>query len=212
MIPRSVRLPAVPFTRRRRGIRACGVALAVAVLAALVLAPGSPSNPFGEARADQRSEALPALFDSLLDADGAAAAARIEGRIWQEWLDAPDATSRALLGEIDAAIRVRDPERALSLADELVETAPAFAEAWNKRATIHYLLGDDDASVLDIRETLALEPRHFGAISGLGLIFLRQGDEAAALGAFEQVLTISPASGNARRSAERLRRELDRDI
>ena len=78
-------------------------------------------------------------------------------------------------------MRGRDLERALSLADELIEAAPEFAEAWNKRATIHYLLGDDDASVLDIRETLAREPRHFGAISGLGLIFLRQGDEAAAL-------------------------------
>lgn len=196
--------------RGRRGIRACGVSLAASLL--LALAPGSPSNPFGEALADQRSEALPALFDSLLHAEDAAAAARIEERIWREWLEAPDAASRTLLGKIDAAMRVRKLDRALSIADELVETTPAFAEAWNRRATIHYLLGDDDSSVLDIGETLTLEPRHFGAISGLGLIFLRQGDRAAALEAFEQLLTISPASGNARRSVERLRHELDRDI
>ena len=197
--------------RGRRGIRACGVSLAASLL--LALAPGSPSNPFGEALADQRSEALPALFDSLLHAEDAAAAARIEERIWREWLEAPDAASRMLLGKIDAAMRVRRGlDEALAIADELVETTPAFAEAWNRRATIHYLLGDDDSSVLDIGETLSLEPRHFGAISGLGLIFLRQGDPAAALDAFEQVLTISPASGNARRSVERLRRELDRDI
>jgi len=66
--------------------------------------------------------------------------------------------------------------------------------------------------VADIRETLSLEPRHFGAISGLGLIFLRKGDLEAALGAFEQVLQISPASENAQRSAERVRNEIGREI
>jgi len=178
----------------------------------LPLLLASLAAAFAPALADQRSEALPALFDELLEAPDATMASRLEARIWQEWLDAPDPVSRTLMARLDAAMRSRDSALALEIADELVAVAPEFAEAWNKRATIHYLRGDDDASVSDIRETLALEPRHFGAISGLGLIFLRRGDPEAALGAFEQVLEISPASANARRSVERVRREIGREI
>ena len=152
------------------------------------------------------------MFESLAEADEAREAARLEGLIWREWLTAPDDDSRLLLARLTRAMQSRELALALALADELVESAPAFAEGWNKRATIHYLQGDDDASVADIRETLALEPRHFGAISGLGLIFLRRGDTEAALDAFEQVLGISPASENARRSVERVRGEIGREI
>ena len=73
-------------------------------------------------------------------------------------------------------------------------------------------MGNSDASVNDIRETLVLEPRHFGAISGLGLIFMRQGNFAAALQAFERVLAITPASSNAQRSAQRMRDEIGKKI
>ena len=162
--------------------------------------------------ADQESEALPALFESLRETEDAAEAARLEGLIWQEWFVAPDDDARLLMSRLSGAMEGQDADRALELADRLVETAPGFAEAWNRRATIHYLRGEDDRSVADIRETLAREPRHFGAISGLGLIFLRQGDLEAALEAFEQVLVISPASASARRSVERVRRELGREI
>lgn len=163
-------------------------------------------------QADQNSEDLPDLFDELLAAEEASVAVRLEGRIWQEWLTAPDEASRILMSRLTIAMQSRDAGLALELADELVRTTPDFAEGWNKRATIHYLNGDDDRSVADIRETLALEPRHFGAISGLGLIFLRKGDNEAALEAFEKVLEISPASRNARMSAEQVRRELGREI
>ena len=193
----------------RRPARVAALLLAAFAFTSL---PGTPVQPLARALADQRSEALPALFEALLEARSAADAARLEGLIWREWLEPPDAASRELLADLDAAMGDRDLDRALALADELVESAPGFAEAWNKRATIRYLRGEDDASVSDIRETLRLEPRHFGAISGLGLIFLRQGDAEAALGAFEQVLTISPASGNARRSVEQVRRGLGREI
>jgi len=176
----------------------------VAVLAVSVFAAPRAAS------ADQRSTALPGLFEGLLDADDASIAARLESLIWQEWFVAPDDDARVLMSRLSAAMDARDLDTALERADELVELAPGFAEAWNRRATLHYLRGDDDLSVADIRETLALEPRHFGAVSGLGLIFLRQGDLEAALDAFEQVLEISPASSSARRSVEQVRRELDR--
>jgi Flp pilus assembly protein TadD len=81
---------------------------------------------------------------------------------------------------------------------KVIQLAPDFAEGWNKRATAHYLADDLDASVRDIQKTLALEPRHFGALSGLGLIFMQRGDLAGALAAFEQVLVVHPNSAQAR--------------
>lgn len=184
------------------------LALACAVLAGLWGTVRFPAT----VAADQRSTALPELFERLLEASDASAAARLESLIWQEWLEAPDESSGNLLSRLTLAMQSRELDLALELADELVVAAPGFAEGWNRRATLHYLRGDDDLSVTDIRETLALEPRHFGAISGLGLIFLRQGDLESALDAFEQVLRVSPASRNARLSAERIRRELGREI
>ncbi|MFK7854376.1 MAG: tetratricopeptide repeat protein [Granulosicoccus sp.] len=162
--------------------------------------------------ADQRAEELPELFDQLLVATSAAQASEIESQIWQHWLDAPDDSSEFLISQVSRAMEVGQMELALKLSTQLIDGTPNYAEAWNKRATIYYLMGNNDLSVADIRETLALEPRHFGAISGLGLIFMREQNLEAALQAFEQVLAISPASANARNSAERVKTELGREI
>jgi len=197
--------------RSAKVLTALLVPLPVRLLVPLFVTLGLSAAP-SAAFADQHSDKLPTLFDQLLDAEDAAIAARIESRIWLEWLDAPDDTSQALLTQLNDAMQSRDAGLALELADELVKLAPDYAEAWNKRATIHYLNGDDDQSVADIRRTLALEPRHFGAISGLGLILFRTGDAAAALEAFEKVLSISPSSQNAKRSVESMLRELERKI
>jgi len=164
------------------------------------------------ALADQNAAELPALFEELAQAATAADAQRIESRIWQLWLKAPDKNSGLLLSQIGEAMRHGELELALRLGHQLVDSQPDFAEAWNKRATIYYLLGDASASVLDIRQTLALEPRHFGAISGLGLIFVRQEEFQSALDAFRQVLLISPASASAKRSIEQVRQLIEREI
>ncbi|MDC0435171.1 hypothetical protein OAM69_05970 [bacterium] len=166
----------------------------------------------GSAFADQNAEELPALFDDLKTASSQAEASGIETQIWEHWLEAPDNTSARLIEEISLAMSGSDLAVALQLSDDLVESHPEFAEAWNKRATLHYLMGKNAESVADIRETIALEPRHFGAISGLGLIFLREQNFEAALEAFEQVLAISPASESAQQSVARLRQELGREI
>ena len=163
-------------------------------------------------QADQSSADLPDLFEQLKVAENERAATLIEGQIWQLWLDAPDEQAANLMSRITSAMSASDLSVALALCNELVESHPQFAEAWNKRATVHYMMGDNASSVADIRETVALEPRHFGAISGLGLIFLRERNMQAALEAFEQVLEISPASGSAQASVERLRLELGREI
>src|SRR3546814_20777188 len=95
----------------------------------------------------------------------------------------------------------------------MVVIAPGFAEGWNKRATVHYLLGNYGESLADIAETLALEPRHFGALSGRGLVYLRLEDAQRALDAFEQALAIPPNLPAAALNAEELRKMLhDREL
>jgi len=162
--------------------------------------------------ADQSDPSLPKLYEELADAADATVAERIEETIWQRWLQAPDDKSSELLLKITSAMRVSDFREALIFATQLTDAYPEYAEGWNKRATIYYLVGNYDKSVSDIHETLKLEPKHFGAISGLGLIFQRRGNLEAALTAFEQVLTISPQSINARRNAAMIRKELGSEI
>jgi len=167
----------------------------------------------GAVGADQDAAVLDGLFERLAQAETARAASRIESEIWQAWLEPPSAAAGALVMQIEGAIRLRQIEQALSVSDVLVERFPDYAEAWNKRATVRYLAGDPDGSVADIERTLELEPRHFGAISGLGLIFLRQDDLVGALSAFEAVLALSPASRSARDGVERVRARMqDSDI
>ena len=166
----------------------------------------------GSLQADQNDEQLPGLFADLKAASSASDAQRLESSIWLSWLATDDEKSAQLLQRIVQAMEVRDMDEALQASDELVAHAPEFAEGWNKRATIYYLIGDYNASVRDIQRTLQLEPRHFGAISGLGLIFLQKGDLKAALESFESVLEISPQSLNAQRSAAQVRAQISEEI
>jgi tetratricopeptide (TPR) repeat protein len=85
---------------------------------------------------------------------------------------------------------------------------PSFAEGWNKRATVYYLMGDFKASVGDIEHTLELEPRHFGALSGLGLIYMNMGKDQAALRAFRKTLEINPHLPAIRERADELAKKL----
>jgi len=162
--------------------------------------------------ADQNAPELPELFDELQTASEPSEVALIEKQIWQHWLEAPDENSALLMFQVGQAMSAGELDIALMLTNQLVDSSPDYSEAWNRRATIHYLMGNNDASVADIRETVLLEPRHFGAISGLGMIFLRDNNPEAALDAFEKVLAISPSSPGAIKSVERVRRELGREI
>jgi len=187
--------------RRRR--HAAGVAaLALGVALALALGPTSAT------RADQDDPRLDALFERLRSAGSLAQARPLELRIWAIWTESGRADVDALMEEGIRDLAARELESARTIFDRVVRLAPGFAEGWNKRATVHYLLDDFAASVEDIRRTLALEPRHFGALAGMGLIFLERGDEEGALAAFESVLEIHPMAPGARIQIERLNDEL----
>ena len=175
--------------------------LAGALLAASLAAPM-------EAAADQRDPRLEELFIELSAAPDSDTALGIEAAIWQIWLDGGDSSLNELMGQGIAAMYANRFRDAAGRFTDLIRAAPAFAEAWNKRATVYYLMDRLEDSVRDIERTLALEPRHFGAISGMGLIFLQRGDEEGALGAFEKVLEIHPHARGAQFHVQRLRERL----
>ncbi|MDF1793250.1 MAG: tetratricopeptide repeat protein [Thalassobaculaceae bacterium] len=147
----------------------------------------------GSVRADQSDPSLDALFEKLGNAEVFSIAHATEQRIWVIWHARPEQPEvEAIMERGLHAMRESDFASALDAFDAAVRLAPDFAEAWNKRATIYYLLGDYAASIADVRQALQLEPRHFGALSGLGLINLKLDRKADALAAFEAALKLHP--------------------
>jgi tetratricopeptide (TPR) repeat protein len=174
-------------------------------LGALLLA----SALAGAAAADQRDPRLDPLFQRLHDATTPDDAEWTELQIWNIWLNAPDAEVNAIMHEGVSQMSTGDYAKALKAFDVVVTRAPDFAEGWNKRATVYYLMGDYAASIKDVEKTLALEPRHFGALSGLGLINAELGNEEAALDAFEKALAINPNMDGVKRNAADMRERIE---
>jgi len=183
-----------------------------ALMMTLLLLVGSWSLSSSLVYADQSAEELPGLFEALVDAETPQNARKLEREIWGHWLLGPDKTADQLMTQIQSALQLGRHDIGLLLCNQLVDAYPSYAEGWNKRATIHYLLNKFDESVADIQTTLDLEPRHFGALSGLGLILMSTGDAEGALLAFESVLALSPASESAKINAARAREQLGLDI
>lgn len=157
---------------------------------------------------DQNDQRLDSLFQVLQSTTDPVEAQITEIMIWKIWVESGrDDVDSLMAAGIEAMVGGRIGE-SIELFDRVVHLAPGFAEGWNKRATAYYLNDDLVASVQDIERTLALEPRHFGALSGMGLIFLARGDEEGALSAFEEVLKIHPHAPGARLRVEELRKRI----
>jgi tetratricopeptide (TPR) repeat protein len=135
---------------------------------------------------------LATLFGQLARTTDPLEASQTEDLIWGLWMQHAQADAEDRLEQATRAIAARDWDDAESLLDELVTAQPDFAEAWNKRATLYFLLERDAESVADIRRTLELEPRHFGAICGFAQICLRHDERVAAMFAFDAALRINP--------------------
>ncbi|MCW5730691.1 MAG: hypothetical protein KIT20_08040 [Alphaproteobacteria bacterium] len=154
----------------------------------------------------QDDENLDVLFERLQAADGPVEARVVEQAIWQVWMKSDSPTVDLLLGSALKAMNGEDHEKALELLDVVVVLAPDFAEGWNKRATLHYMLGNYDASIADIRRTIALEPRHFGALSGLATILEDRKDAAGAMDALRRALAANPHIPNGKEKLRDLTR------
>ena len=184
--------------------RTTAIALALGLL--LGLAPHA-----GPLSADQDDPRLEALFAELKAAPNARAAQEVEGEIWHLWVHSDDEVIGMLMAQGVAAMNRNDLRAALGKFDQIVKIAPAFAEGWNKRATVYYLLGAYVESLDDIAETLKLEPRHFGALSGRGLVLLELDEQVGALESFESALKIHPKLPGAKYNAKTLRREIQKN-
>lgn len=159
----------------------------------------------GPARADQREPELTALFQQLSRSDLAAPeAALIEGKIRELWQHSDSPTADLLLQRANYLLQNRLLDEAVQLLNEMIALTPDYAEAWNKRATIYYAQGNYQQALKDIEQTLRLEPRHFGALTGLGAILVVLGEEGRALKAYQQALKINPHIASVKKEVERL--------
>lgn len=149
-------------------------------------AASAPAGP-----AELRSDQLDSLFARLRQPG--ADSNEVERQIWQLWGASDSPTATILLEQSSRAIDDGAPAEALAMLDRLTGAFPDFAEAWNKRATLYFMMKRYDASLADIARTLDLEPRHFGALSGKGMILMRQKDYAGARAAYEEALAVNPS-------------------
>jgi tetratricopeptide (TPR) repeat protein len=139
-----------------------------------------------------RTRGLDFLFGALKAAPDEASAKHVEARIWALWMQTPSDTAALLMSRAKAAVDAKQADVALKLLDSVIKLRPEYVEAWNRRATIYYLQNDYGRSLSDIEQVLSREPRHFGALAGLGMIMQDLGDDKRALDAFRKALAINP--------------------
>jgi tetratricopeptide (TPR) repeat protein len=173
--------------------------LSAAVVAASVAPAAAQSGNWVEppaklpqvARGD-RIRNLDFLFGALKVAPDAVTAKAIEERIWALWTVSRSDTANLLMTRVKTAIEAKDIDLAIKLLDAIIKVKPDYVEAWNRRATIYYMKKDYGRSVADIRQVLKREPRHFGALAGLGLILQDIGDDKQALEIYRRALALYP--------------------
>ena len=156
------------------------------------LKPIEPPTALPRAQTGDKAQNLNRLFEALKVAPDDESAKYVENRIWAIWLASNSDTANLLMGRAKTATDGKDLDLAVKLLNAVIDIRPDFIEAWNRRATIYYIKKDFARSLADIREVLVREPRHFGALSGLGIIFQELGDEKRALEAFRRALAIHP--------------------
>jgi tetratricopeptide (TPR) repeat protein len=139
-----------------------------------------------------RTRGLDFLFGALKVAPDDASARYVEARIWSIWMQTPSDTASLLMSRVKTAVDQKNYDVALKLLDKVTTLRPDYIEAWNRRATIHYMQNDYTAALADIQQVLSREPRHFGALAGLGMILEDVGDDKRALDAFRRALAINP--------------------
>jgi tetratricopeptide (TPR) repeat protein len=139
-----------------------------------------------------RTRGLDFLFGALKAAPDEASAKHVEARIWAMWMQTPSDTAALLMTRAKAAMDAQNIDVALKLLDSVVKLRPDYVEAWNRRATLYYLKNDYVHSMEDIQQVLSREPRHFGALAGLGMIMQDIGDDKRALDAFRKALAVNP--------------------
>jgi tetratricopeptide (TPR) repeat protein len=152
---------------------------------------------------------LDKLFDELAVSPDETHSARFEAEILKRLHSSGSATTDLLLSWAVEAMNKERYTDALDILDQVILLDPDFAEGWNKRATVHFLMKDYGKSIADIQHTLALEPRHFGALSGLGMILRDIGEDHRAVEVFRRTLSVHPQLKNTREALESLEAKIN---
>ncbi|MBL8699198.1 MAG: tetratricopeptide repeat protein [Alphaproteobacteria bacterium] len=150
---------------------------------------------------------LDPLFERLQAARDSAEAKQVEALIWQGWLQGGGSAATSLMELGVGAMAAGNLPAALGIFDAIVKQSPDYAEGWNKRATVLFLMGALDKSAEDVDQVLKLEPRHFGALAGLGMIRAQQDRTEEAIAAFERALAVHPNLDQVRRNLDILKKK-----
>jgi tetratricopeptide (TPR) repeat protein len=132
------------------------------------------------------------LFGALKVAPDDTSAKHIEDRIWALWIGSQSDTANLLMTRVKTALEAEDLALALQLLNSIIEIKPDYSEAWNRRATLYFQKKEYGRALADLRQVLAREPRHFGAMAGLGMILQEIGDDKRALDVYRRALEIHP--------------------
>lgn len=157
----------------------------------------------------ERPKMLARLYDELKSAHDAHDASPITETIQELWLLSGSDTVDLLMARADRFIKESDLDLALGILDATVELAPDDAEAWHRRATVHYLQKDYELALADLRHALDIDPKHYNAINDLGVVLQALGAKKEALQAFRKALEVNPFLDDARQAVESLSRKVE---
>jgi tetratricopeptide (TPR) repeat protein len=185
-----------------------------AICFAVILALGStpvaaqqarpPAEPERRVPDTKHQPRLDQLFERLAASGTETEAEGIAEQIARLWARSGSDTLDLLMDRVKQAMEAQDGVLALDLLDSVLALKPDWAEAYSRRAAVHFQLKDMDGAMRDLRQTLLLEPRHFQALAGIGMIFQQGGNEKQALAAFREALKLNPYIKGVKQAAEKL--------
>jgi tetratricopeptide (TPR) repeat protein len=178
-------------------------------LAQTTLAPPESAEPKAGAPANTARSSLEDLFERLAKATDETEAQGIAKLIERRWSRSGSDTADLLMSRATEAMQRKDYPLAVELLDRVLVLQPDWAEAWYRRANVFYLLDDPVSAMADIREVVQREPRHFGAWTGLGHIFMASDDKTRALEAYRLALKIYPQLSTVQTLVDRLAPQVD---
>jgi tetratricopeptide (TPR) repeat protein len=184
-------------------IALCGAPLAAAPSDQAKAETQAPAQPAG------RQKILDELFDRLAKAQDELEAKGIEGAIERVWMRSGSDTADLLMGRAMQAMTRKDYKLSLEVFDALIDLEPDWAEAWHKRALVRFHADDERGAMADLMQALAREPKHLGALTGIGSLMHREGFDKGALVVLRRALEISPQQETVRKLVEKLALEVE---
>ena len=178
------------------------------LLSVLLIGCRSITSPETTTLMNDQQAQLEELFQQLQTTESRAETELLQADIWQVWLDTGTPKTDQWMAQGLTAMSDQEYDEAIDLFTQIIEAQPQYAEGWNKRATAYYLRGNYKAAIDDIERTLALEDRHFGALSGLVSIYRTIGDDRGALRTLERLADIMPGDEAVQQQIYRVRGEL----